>query len=79
MITIDLLGDKNTNNLCPYCSAQHFDNSADHLVEVSRVLSDVNFEIDNESVSFEGVINTCINGHQSVFFNQNEYQYKIKE
>jgi hypothetical protein len=75
MVSIDLLGDKDIYGQCPYCGHIEFDVETIYLEIDSRVLEVVNFNHTDSETKY--VINTCIEGHDSIYYN--DLQYKIIE
>lgn len=76
MISIDLTGEKNLSGHCPYCGDyEYFTDNDTKLVISNHILSQIDFNETANPFEYDAVVNTCLNGHNSVFYNG--IQYKI--
>lgn len=75
MISIDLTGEKNLLGHCPYCVSEYFTDNDTKLVINNHILSQIDFNETGSQFEYDGVLNTCLNGHNSVYYNG--IQYKI--
>lgn len=76
MISIDLNGDRNFLAHCPYCGDyEYFTDNDTKLVINTTYLSQIDFNETGSNLEYDAVLNTCLNGHNSIYYNG--IQYKI--